>query len=62
MMTAAKAPSIAIVGSGIAGMTLAAILSRQPHPPNVEVFERDAPDRDQGTGFDVEARGYEFSI
>ena len=56
-MTSATVPSIAIVGSGIAGMTLAAILSRQPHPPRVEVFERDPPDRDQGTGFDVEGRG-----
>ena len=50
--------SIAIVGSGIAGMTLAAILSRQETPPKIEVFERDSRGRDQGTGFDVRGKAY----
>ena len=49
--------SIAIVGAGIAGMTIAAILSKIPSKPTIYVFERDRRDRDQGTGFDVHKNG-----
>ena len=48
---------VAIVGAGIAGMTLAALLVRLPNPPKVYVFERDTRDRDQGTGFDIHREG-----
>jgi len=48
---------IAIVGAGISGMTLAAILGRSSLGVEVTVYERDSPDRDQGTGFDISIAG-----
>ena len=49
--------SIAIVGAGIAGMTLAAILSKMANPPKIQVFERHGREQDQGTGFDIRKPG-----
>ena len=49
--------SIAIIGAGIAGMTLAAILSKMANPPKIYVFERHTREQDQGTGFDIRKEG-----
>lgn len=56
-MSERKCSSIAIIGAGIAGMTIAAILSKMENPPNIIVFERDSRDKDQGTGFDIHKDG-----
>lgn len=52
---------IAIVGAGIAGMTLAAVLRHSKFQPEIHVFERDTRDRDQGTGFDIGKKGWDFN-
>ena len=46
--------TLAIVGAGPAGLTLAAILAREaPNAWKVSVFERSAVDCDQGSGWDL---------
>jgi 2-polyprenyl-6-methoxyphenol hydroxylase-like FAD-dependent oxidoreductase len=50
---------IAIIGAGVAGPTLAAILARVKPRPIVHLFERDARVRDQGTGYDLNQRARE---
>lgn len=44
---------IAIVGAGVAGPALAALLGRLDRPPQVEIFERGSRDMDQGGGYDL---------
>ncbi len=49
---------LAIVGGGPSGLTLASILGREtPHAEafDITIFERGAADRDQGSGWDVDA-------
>lgn len=48
---------IAIIGAGIAGMTLAALLRHSEFKPIVHLFERDQRNRDQGAGFDIKGKG-----
>ena len=53
-------PHIGVCGAGIAGLTLAGILSRRlTGRVRVSVFERAAADRDQGYGLDLDEHGQE---
>lgn len=60
-MSTEHRPNIAICGAGISGLTLAAILSRalKGSSAKVTVYERAAPDRDQGYGLDLNEHGQE---
>lgn len=44
---------VAIVGAGVAGPALAALLCRSDRPPQIEIFERGVRDMDQGGGYDL---------
>ncbi|MEM7101314.1 MAG: hypothetical protein AAF541_23865 [Pseudomonadota bacterium] len=59
----ATTPCVAICGAGIAGLTLAAILSRQlGDRVQLAVFERASIDRDQGYGLDLDEHGQEALV
>eukprot|EP00427_Karlodinium_veneficum_P011166 CAMPEP_0169085216 /NCGR_PEP_ID=MMETSP1015-20121227/13037_1 /TAXON_ID=342587 /ORGANISM="Karlodinium micrum, Strain CCMP2283" /LENGTH=478 /DNA_ID=CAMNT_0009145279 /DNA_START=36 /DNA_END=1472 /DNA_ORIENTATION=- len=52
--------SIAIVGSGISGLGLAGVLSKNlGHRVAISIFERSTPDHDQGYGLDLDEHGQE---
>jgi 2-polyprenyl-6-methoxyphenol hydroxylase-like FAD-dependent oxidoreductase len=56
------APRVCVVGAGISGLALAAILSRQLPGARLTVLERASSDRDEGYGLDLDEWGQEALV
>ncbi len=51
---------IAIVGGGVAGLTLGCILARTEYADlTISIFESSCAEKFQGTGFDIQAKAQE---
>jgi len=55
-------PRVAIVGGGIAGLTLGGLLSRKVPNLQLKVFERADANRDEGYGLDLDQHGQEALV
>jgi len=62
MSLSAGAPRVAIVGAGIAGLTLGGLLSRKLPNLQLKIFERADSNRDEGYGLDLDEHGQEALV